>query len=357
MALKTLKKQILRLGTWQHDAAPNGKLEVTSDYIQKLVDNFEKSPFAPVTRGHQPDEKLAEDTSLIVSKNIKGLEIDDEGLNALMEIEEAELDKYNDVSVSIDPDYVDHETGLELGPLLRHVALVPNPFIKGLKAFVAMGEEHNLIINLSEIMAKKDTTKVELEDETKKVAPESTEEPVEEAPEVETPKEVEAPVEPEEEVEDPKVKEPAKPEEKPVEASETVATIQAYEKRISELEKTISAKEAEAKYVELLDAGKVTPAVKDVVVNLYMSSKSEINLADGKTVSIKSQLDDLFSKLPASIELGERGIDVEAQEKEGRIKSELRKLPAHVNKTDKEFEDWYSKNEKSIQSAQDNLSK
>lgn len=347
MANKTFKKQILRFGRWEHEAAPNGVLEITKEYAQKLVDNFQRSPFAPVVRGHQPDERLNEDTSLIVSKNIQGLDIDDEGVNALLAMDEGETEKYNDVSVSIDPAYTDHETGEELGPLLRHVALVVNPYIKGLKPFIAMGEQNNLIISLSEIMAKKDNTKVNLEDETKEEVTEKTEE-VEE-----TTEEVETPTEPEKEETETEEEKPEETEEKPVEASEdSIATIQAYEKKISELEKTIAAKEAEAKYVELLDAGKVTPAVKDVVVNLYMSSKSEINLSDGKKVSIESQLNELFTKLPASYELGERGIDIEAQEKETRIKSELREL--HPEMSEKEFNKWYSQHEKTIQN---NLSK
>lgn len=148
---QTLKKQILRFGQWNHPNAKDGVLNIDKSYAQKLVDNWSRSPFAPVTRGHNADPVLEQNPNLVITKNIKGLEMDDNGVNAVLDIDEQELDKYNDVSASIDENGVDHETNESIGPVLRHVAMVMNPFIKKLDPFVPLGEPGNIVINLSEV--------------------------------------------------------------------------------------------------------------------------------------------------------------------------------------------------------------
>ena len=170
--IKTIKKQILRYGEWDHEDAPDGKLVIDKSFAKKLVNNFKKIPFAPVIRGH--DEDAAEkNTELIVSKNVDSLEFDDNGVNAVMKIDPKEIEKYNDVSAAMDMEYTDHESGKFLGPVLRHVAMVMNPYLKGLNPFAVLGDSNNLIINLSDIMKKKDIKEkdqVELEKKAKEEA-------------------------------------------------------------------------------------------------------------------------------------------------------------------------------------------
>src|SRR5690606_42004078 len=74
------EKQILRFGEWKHEAAPNGILKITKEFGKKLVENFKKSPFVPVTRGHINSYKEAEQNpELLLASNIEGLELRDDG--------------------------------------------------------------------------------------------------------------------------------------------------------------------------------------------------------------------------------------------------------------------------------------
>ena len=151
---------MLRYGTWNYG---KDKLNIDENLVNQLKQNFLHSPFAPVTRGHIDQEEMEKNPYLIVSKNIKGLEIKDDGLYASMELDDQDLEKYNDVSVSIEPNYENHENGKDMGWILKHVALVTNPFIKGLKPFTELQESHNILINLSEIKDMDDKTTKDIE--------------------------------------------------------------------------------------------------------------------------------------------------------------------------------------------------
>lgn len=347
------KKQILRLGKWHHPAAKGGVLNITRAYIKKLEDNFNISPFVPVIRSHAQENEVEKNPELIISKNILSLEADDSGLNAYLDIDPKELEKYNDVSVSIDEQYTDHETDKFIGPMLKHLAFVTNPFIKGLNPFLALGEKaSNLIINLSEIMANETEVTTPVTETVENVeqvvtAAEPEKETVEETVVDETKVEIveETKAESKEEVET----EPAK-EEPEVEASET-ATLQ---KKIAELSEQISKqnlelaeKAAEAKYVALRDTGKATPAVKEEIMQLYMTT-SEVNLSDGSKKSTTDILDSLFAKLPKVIDLAEHGVNTEAETSEipTAMLAELRELPTNKKKSDEEFANYIEKNKK-----------
>lgn len=325
------KKQLLRFGKWVHKKAPHGVLEITKDFCQKLIDNFRLSPFAPITRGHVNSEELEKNPTLILNKNISGLEMDEKGLNGILEVEKEELDKYNDVSVSLDLNGEDHTTGKGIGPVLKHVALVTNPYIKGLEAFIPLHEvKDNLLINLSEIM---DETKKEPEVKEEKVkeetstkesktdAPENPEKTPEEKPEVEEPKE------------EPK-------EAELVEAEGLQKRIVELEEKIAKQEALIANKEAEANYAKFLKAGKITPAQKELFINLCTEANSTIELSDGSKTDVKTLVNNLFEKAPKLIEFEEKGVDVETAEKDTKLKTELRE--AHrKDMTDKEFERWW----------------
>ena len=370
---KTIKKQILRYGEWKHPKAPNGKLRIDKDFAKKLVDNFKKIPFAPVIRGHNETE-AEKDTRLIVSKNVNGIDFDDDGINAIMDIQPEEIEKYNDVSASITMDYEDHETGQNLGPVLKHIAMVMNPYIKGLKPFVEMGESDTLIINLSDIMSKKDIKKdqVELEDtaseetasEETKAEDTETEETEEAIDQVET-------TDATEETEDTEEAEEAteESEEEPV---EEVAEVEASEdaealkKRVIELEEQVFKQnminrqmEAEKKFIELSDAGKVTPAVKDIVMNLYMAKDNVVNLSDGKSTSVTELLDAMFEKLPTYVELGEQGVNTELGEIAPNLKSDLIAKWRQQNPrlSDEELQEKFTKYEGTIKASAAKYSK
>lgn len=343
--MKTYKKQVLRYGKWKHPSAKNGVLNITKGYIKTIANNFKRSPFAPVVRGHNADHALETNPQLIINKNIKGLEIDDKGLNAIMDIEDKELEKYNDVSVSIDPNYTDHETGKFVGPLLKHVAMVVNPYIKGLNPFIAMGEDTNLIINLSEIMTNTKSTDVNLED----TASEETKSKEAEEAKAEETKEAEVTDKTEDKTSEEKPEETKEPEattedeESKVETSEKLkARIATLEEKVNLQEKDIAEKEAEAKVIKLSEEGKVIPVTANVVKELYLQSSTEVNLSDGSNKSIGSLLDELFEKMPRAIDFTEKGVNVETGEIDSGILAGIRRM--HPKKTDAEFKDYIEKN-------------
>ena len=319
---KTVQKQILRYGEWKNPNAKNGVLSITKDYIQQLVDNFKHTPFVPVLRGHVANNDAEANTDLIVAKNITDLSMDEQGLNATFEVDESELDKYNDVSASIDEAYENHETGNIIGATLKHIALVVDPYIKGLRNFVPLKDKVNYLINLSDIqMAKTEKSETKLADEVTEVKEEVVETPTETEvkPEVKEVEEITEEVKTEEVKVEVEKTEPEKVEEKPAETETKVVDSAELQKTILDLQEQIKTRDAEiadgkahSKYVELRDVGKCTPAMEDAITSLYRSSSTIVNLADGCKKTTGELLDQLFDKMPQLISFGEKGVNAEA---------------------------------------------
>ena len=173
MAQREIKKEVLKVGKWFYDGAPNGVLNFTEDYLKGLANNFAKSPFAPVLRSHIDLPTAERNPELIVSKNINKLQFEDNSLYAYFTADEAELDTYPDVSVQIASDMEDHKTGEVIGDVIEHIALTLNPYIKGLKPFQKLSEKSaKYLISLSEIKMDEKTKEVET---TETVTEETTE--------------------------------------------------------------------------------------------------------------------------------------------------------------------------------------
>ena len=366
--VKKYKKEILHTGKWIHPNAPKGVLEVTSDYLKQLVENFKLVPFVPVLRSHVTNVEAERNPTLILNKNINKLSIEGDKLFAEMEIEEKELDKYNDVSASIDPQYIDKSSGKSVGAVLRHVAAVMNPYIKGMEGFTMLSEnDKNYLINLSEIqeMAKKDPIiqEVELEEvkteevvaetkeaEVEQVVSETTEPKVsEESKEevAETPEVVEKPAEEVAEVATEVVEEvPAKDSENTeVEASEDAATqIKQLQEQLATARLELSSREATDEYKVLLSEGRILPSQKEAFIALHENAKGNIDLAEG-TVSLSEVLVSMFQKNPVLVNLEEVGVnEVNAEpSEEENIKAEMRALPEHAKKSDEEFAIFWEK--------------
>ena len=162
---RLIKKQIIRFGQWKHPAAPGGVLKITKDIAQTMIDNFRNVVnTVPVFRGHQENSDAEADPNLILAKNVQDMEMTDKGIDAVFEIDDDELDKYNDVSISIDPNYEDHETGKAVGPVIQHIGMVLNPYIKRLDPFMKLAEEkQQYLIMLSDIMTNKKSTEAKVE--------------------------------------------------------------------------------------------------------------------------------------------------------------------------------------------------
>lgn len=308
MAKKIFEKQILRIGEWKHKSAPGGVLRITKDYVSKLAENFKKIPTVPVYRSHIEDSEAEKNPELIVSKNIKNLGIKDDGLYAEFEIDDSEIDKYNDVSASIQPEYEDHETGNSLGPVLRHIAMVNNPYIKGLNPFVALEEGKNdYFILLSEINMEEIKTDLE-EVKTAAETVESKEETVE--TKVETEKETDETTTETAEVTAEVVAEVK---------TEVVADLSEkgedeltmLRKANAEMRKQLEIQTAEGTYQNLLRQGKILPSIKSEFIALSSITTQTVDLADGTKKSVGELLNDLFEKMPQMVNLTEKGVQVE----------------------------------------------
>ncbi|GAG75233.1 unnamed protein product, partial [marine sediment metagenome] len=137
------KKQILRFGKWYHEDAPGGVLDITKKYAQKLVDNFKKgvieNVFVPFKHSDDPRDNTG---------NVLTLSLTKDGIDAVLEVDNKankliKEKKVKGVSASIDPEYMDYETGEEFGPVIRHVALVMEPYVKKLKSYIPLSEDKN----------------------------------------------------------------------------------------------------------------------------------------------------------------------------------------------------------------------
>lgn len=350
---KTVEKQILRYGEWNHPHAKNGKLSITKDYVSQIIKNFTHTPFVPVLRGHVDNSEAEKNPDLVVSKNIKELKADEKGLNAVFEIEESELEKYNDVSASIDESYENHETGNVIGATLKHIALVIDPYMKGLNHFVPLQDKMNYLIHLSEItMAKEEKTP-----EVETVA--NLEEVKEEVVEETTTTEVTEPEKKEEAVVETEVVEPETTPETPevevektetksetVDSSETQKEIVSLQEQLKQQNIELADLKAEKKVVSLKEAGKVTPAMEEAVKVLYKNASSTVNLADGSVKTTSDLLDEMFSKMPTIVNFGERGVNLESvNEDTSTLKSGMIELwrKQYPNLSDAQLEEKYVK--------------
>jgi hypothetical protein len=308
-----VKKQVLRFGKWNYG---NQVLNITKDYANQLATNFkEYNPFVPIYRGHQKDDVANANPDLIITKNIDDLEVDGEGLNAVFDLEDEELEKYADVSVSIQPNYEDHESGDKVGDILTHIAMVTRPYIKGLKSFVKLNDKNNYLILLSEIMDKeKDKAEEVVDEEVVESKEETTKEPTAETaetPEVEE-KSKEDTEKKEETLETPEEsEEETKDEGEDKELSETSDSLRDQIIKLQDEVKKLNSEKklakAEKSFQVLLSEGKVLPVQKDSYIALAMDS--EIQLSEEKTVGVL--LDEFISHMPKLVNLEEQGITVD----------------------------------------------
>lgn len=143
LSRKLFRKQILRYGEWEHKAAPGGRLKVTKEFVQKIIDNFRAGvrDDVPIPLGHDVD-------AISSIGHVIALEADDDGLWGVHEIlsdEDAEKlgTNWTGTSALIDINGVDKETGKEFGPVLMHNAITNAPYIKDLAPFeaLALGED------------------------------------------------------------------------------------------------------------------------------------------------------------------------------------------------------------------------
>lgn len=136
--------QILRTGTFHH--LQYGKFIITDDTLETMVKNFsEVRPKAPtelvVDFEHLSSGEISETEQGKAAGWIKGLVKKDSRLFAMTEWTEEAADlirkkEFRFISPEFDLDYMDKETGKNVGPTLISVALTNRPFLEGMQPVV-----------------------------------------------------------------------------------------------------------------------------------------------------------------------------------------------------------------------------
>ena len=356
---KKYKKQILKYGKWYHWGADNGVLNITESVVDNIVKNFNKKAlenvYVPLTHTDDPSKNTGE---------VLKLEKTSTGLDAVIEIrDESIAEKIKNklikfVSASLDPNYKNKKTNEFIGATLRHVALVTEPYLKGMGQFVALADGENVrpVIqleneepNLYNILK---SINERLDNIEQKNMSEQKEEIKEEVKEDEKDTKVEEKVEDKEEKKDEVIEakeisiEEAKSTYKTCvademkggmdmagavkkcklkikenfiinfseEESEEAEKAESDTKSEKEIKQDVNLAEAEKEYSEYLSQGKIVPAQKDSFIKLFTSGKT-VDLSDNK-VGLTEFIKSFMEKQQKIVNFDEAGTDVVPEKKE-----------------------------------------
>ena len=343
-------KQVAKFGKWVNPIFPIEFMELDKEWGQAIIDNFNAGVIdrVPVPLDH------TDSTEANTGEVIK-LELQDDGIYAYLDIRRPNVvDDINnglifDVSISFDWDYIDTENGEHHGPTLLHVALVNNPYLKGMPEFEVASEgafsEHfsklttalalpksNSVIMLSESKIKElsemdEATvkndkayaveiKVTVDDDevTRTLAPgEETTVPKDQAEAVNT--QIADAVDPDAEQEteeekkareDQEEADRKKQEEEDAKLTDEEKQAKKDQEELSDLRKKNALSETEKAYTTLLSAGKITPAQKDAFMQLAESHSTTVSLS-GKQVSLSSLVTQILEAGPKVTKFSESG--------------------------------------------------
>lgn len=327
-------KQIVKFGKWVNPLFPIEFMELDKKWAEQVVKNFNSKIIdrVPVPLSHDdwdPSKNAGE---------VMKLEIKEDGLYAYLDIRRQEvIDDINnglifDVSISFDWNYTDTAKGDEHGPVLLHVALVNNPYLKGMKPFEETAEEFSnkfsealaLSTKTSAIMLSEDKAK-ELktmhkvkndkefavsvtvtedgEEVTKEIAPGEELEVAEDQVEAVTQAIADA-VAPEagEENGD----EAGEGEENGEEEGEESEEEKTAAEQLSEARRELAKYKLSEKYESLLKAGKITPAQKDKFLELSEIKNETVQLSENQ-VSVIDIVSGILEAGPQVISFSENG--------------------------------------------------
>ena len=140
LADAVFRVQALPYGSWVHPSDPDEQLIIDQTIVQAIVKNFKDGVLDNVPVPWRHTDHPAENTGVVVA----AIEVED-GLDLIINIPEAkeQVDKelIGGISLSIDFEYMDKQTGDILGPTMLHCALVSNPYIKGMRKFEQLDAE------------------------------------------------------------------------------------------------------------------------------------------------------------------------------------------------------------------------
>lgn len=317
------KKQLVRFGDWVHPSKPGKKMVLDAKWAGKIIDNFKKKVVGriPVPTTHT-DDPLANTGELL------DLEIQDDGLYGVLDIRRREVaadikrDLVYDVSISFTDDYVDTKTGTAHGPALLHVALVNDPYLKGMNAFEALSKPVLGVVMLSEAKvidapsdsgdnqkSSNDLEETIVDDNTTPSETPTEETPAEETPAEDTEDKGQDDDKAPEGAEDADAASDDASAEDDGDGDEGDADLSEADLRreLSDTKAKLRRKEAEESFSKLLSEGKAVPAQKEAYLELCMKAEGSIQLSDGKSKPIAELVTELISKGTKKVSFSEDG--------------------------------------------------
>ena len=317
---KRFKKQICQFGEYVDPNNTSKRMVLDKLFGKRLKENFDNGKYGvvavPLGHPRNPSELAAWNRGEMVN-----MELTDEGINAVIEIRDDETAKsienrnIPDVSMGFEDNYLDKKTGKFVGPLLKHVGLVVDPYIKGMRRFVPLADEVPAILfSDSQDYEKEDktmTVKVKNDREfdvevTYAVDGENKTETVAAGSEIEVPEDQAEAVK--QQIAD---AEAPKDDDKESELSEREKALADREAALAEKEAAAAKRDAETKFNKLLSDGKVVPAQKDAFMALSEASSTEIHLSDDETKTVDTLLSEFIEASPKLNLTDEKGTDGE----------------------------------------------
>ena len=317
---KRFKKQICQFGEYVDPNNTSKRMVLDKLFGKRLKENFDGGKYGvvavPLGHPRNPSELAAWNRGEMVN-----MELTDEGIDAVIEIRDDETAKsienrnIPDVSMGFEDNYLDKKTGKFVGPLLKHVGLVVDPYIKGMRRFVPLADEVPAVLfSDSQDYEKEDktmTVKVKNDREfdievTYAVDGENKTEIVAAGAEIEVPEDQAEAVK--QQIAD---AEAPKDNNKEDELSKREKALADREAALAEKEAAAAKRDAEAKFNKLLSDGKVVPAQKDAFMALSEASSTEIHLSDDETKTVDTLLSEFIEASPKLNLTDEKGTDGE----------------------------------------------
>lgn len=317
---KRFKKQICQFGEYVDPNNTSKRMVLDKLFGKQLKENFDNGKYGvvavPLGHPRNSSELAAWNRGEMVN-----MELTDDGINAVIEIRDDETAKsienrnIPDVSMGFEDNYLDKKTGKFVGPLLKHVGLVVDPYIKGMRRFVPLADEVPAVLfSDSQDYEKEDktmTVKVKNDREfdievTYAVDGENKAEIVAAGAEIEVPEDQAEAVK--QQIAD---AEAPKDDDRENELSERERALADREAVLAEKEAAAAKRDAEAKFSKLLSDGKVVPAQKDAFMALSEASGTEIHLSDDETKTVDTLLSEFIEVGPKLNLTDEKGTDGE----------------------------------------------
>jgi len=317
---KRFKKQICQFGEYVDPNNTSKRMVLDKLFGKRLKENFDNGKYGvvavPLGHPRNSSELAAWNRGEMVN-----MELTDDGINAVIEIRDDETAKsienrnIPDVSMGFEDNYLDKKSGKFVGPLLKHVGLVVDPYIKGMRRFVPLADEVPAVLfSDSQDYEKEDktmTVKVKNDREfdvevTYAVDGENKTETVAAGAEIEVPEDQAEAVK--QQIAD---AEAPKDNDKENELSEREKALADREAVLAEKEAAVAKRDAEAKFNKLLSDGKVVPAQKDAFMALSEASSTEIHLSDDETKTVDTLLSEFIEASPKLNLTDEKGTDGE----------------------------------------------